>query len=61
LRANRFTAESRQLNSPPRSSGNQGGHPTLLYSGYSRLTQLPLNLQADELLSAVVERLLNLR
>jgi RNA polymerase sigma-70 factor (ECF subfamily) len=31
---------------------------TLLYRSYPRLTQPPLNLQADELLSAVVERLL---
>jgi RNA polymerase sigma-70 factor (ECF subfamily) len=31
---------------------------TLLYRNYPRLTQPPLNLQADELLSAVVERLL---
>jgi RNA polymerase sigma factor (sigma-70 family) len=31
---------------------------TLLYRGYPRLTQSPLNLQADELLSAVAERLL---
>jgi RNA polymerase sigma factor (sigma-70 family) len=31
---------------------------TLLYKSYPRLTQPPLNLQADELLSAVVERLL---
>src|SRR5580658_8542108 len=31
---------------------------TLLFRSYSRLTQPPLNLQADELLSAVVERLL---
>ena len=30
----------------------------LLYKSYPRLTQAPLNLQADELLSAVVERLL---
>jgi RNA polymerase sigma factor (sigma-70 family) len=30
----------------------------LLHRGYPRLTQPPLNLQADELLSAVVERLL---
>jgi RNA polymerase sigma-70 factor (ECF subfamily) len=30
----------------------------LLYRSYSRLTRPPLNLQADELLSAVVERLL---
>jgi RNA polymerase sigma factor (sigma-70 family) len=30
----------------------------LLYRSYPRLTQPPLNLQADELLSAVVERLL---
>ena len=30
----------------------------LLYRGYPRLTQPPLNLQADELLGAVVERLL---
>jgi RNA polymerase sigma-70 factor (ECF subfamily) len=31
---------------------------TLLYRSYPRLTQPPMNLQADELLSAVVERLL---
>jgi RNA polymerase sigma-70 factor (ECF subfamily) len=31
---------------------------TLLYRSYPRLTQPPLNLQADELLSAVTERLL---
>src|SRR5262245_29463295 len=31
---------------------------TLLYRSYPRLTQPPLNLQADEMLSAVVERLL---
>jgi RNA polymerase sigma factor (sigma-70 family) len=31
---------------------------TLLYNSYPRLTQPPLNLQADELLGAVVERLL---
>jgi RNA polymerase sigma factor (sigma-70 family) len=31
---------------------------TLLRRGYPRLTQPPLNLQAEELLSAVVERLL---
>jgi RNA polymerase sigma-70 factor (ECF subfamily) len=31
---------------------------TLLHRGYPRLTQPPLNLQADELLSAVAERLL---
>ena len=31
---------------------------TLLYRSYPRLTQPPLNLQADELLSAVAERLL---
>src|SRR4051812_34361616 len=31
---------------------------TLLYRGYPRLTQPPLNLQVDELLGAVVERLL---
>jgi RNA polymerase sigma-70 factor (ECF subfamily) len=31
---------------------------TLLYRGYPRLTQPPLNLQADELLGAVTERLL---
>src|SRR5438128_6383849 len=31
---------------------------TLLHRGYPRLTQPPLNLQADELLGAVVERLL---
>ena len=31
---------------------------TLLYRSYPRLTQPPLNLQADELLGAVVERLL---
>jgi RNA polymerase sigma-70 factor (ECF subfamily) len=31
---------------------------TLLYQGYPRLTRPPLNLGADELLSAVVERLL---
>jgi RNA polymerase sigma factor (sigma-70 family) len=31
---------------------------SLLYRSYPRLTQPPLNLQADELLSAVVERLL---
>jgi RNA polymerase sigma factor (sigma-70 family) len=30
----------------------------LLYKSYPRLTRAPLNLQADELLSAVVERLL---
>jgi RNA polymerase sigma-70 factor (ECF subfamily) len=30
----------------------------LLYRSYPRLTQPPLNLQADEMLSAVVERLL---
>jgi RNA polymerase sigma factor (sigma-70 family) len=30
----------------------------LLYRGYPRLTRPPLNLQADELLGAVVERLL---
>src|SRR6266852_9060563 len=30
----------------------------LLYRSYPRLTRPPLNLQADELLSAVVERLL---
>ena len=30
----------------------------LLYSGYPRLMQGPLNLQSDELLSAVVERLI---
>jgi RNA polymerase sigma-70 factor (ECF subfamily) len=30
----------------------------LLYKSYPRLTSAPLNLQADELLSAVVERLL---
>jgi RNA polymerase sigma-70 factor (ECF subfamily) len=30
----------------------------LLYRGYPRLTQPPLNLQTDELLGAVVERLL---
>jgi RNA polymerase sigma factor (sigma-70 family) len=30
----------------------------LLYRGYPRLTQPPLNLEADELLGAVVERLL---
>src|SRR5262245_16089091 len=31
---------------------------TLLHRGYPRLTRPPLNLQAEELLSAVVERLL---
>ncbi|MDB5293723.1 MAG: fliA 1 [Phycisphaerales bacterium] len=31
---------------------------TLLYRSYPRLTRPPLNLQADELLSSVVERLL---
>jgi len=31
---------------------------TLLYRSYPRLTQSPLNLQADELLGAVAERLL---
>jgi RNA polymerase sigma-70 factor (ECF subfamily) len=31
---------------------------TLLYRSYPRLTQPPLNLQADELLSAIAERLL---
>ncbi len=31
---------------------------TLLHRGYPRLTRPPLNLQADELLGAVVERLL---
>jgi RNA polymerase sigma-70 factor (ECF subfamily) len=31
---------------------------TLLYRSYPRLTQPPVNLQADELLSAVAERLL---
>jgi RNA polymerase sigma factor (sigma-70 family) len=31
---------------------------SLLYKGYPRLTRPPLNLQADELLGAVVERLL---
>ena len=31
---------------------------TLLYRGYPRLTRPPLNLQSDEMLSAVVERLL---
>src|SRR5437899_3903150 len=31
---------------------------TLLYRSYPRLTQPPLNLQAEELLSAVAERLL---
>jgi RNA polymerase sigma factor (sigma-70 family) len=31
---------------------------TLLYRNYPRLTRPPLNLQADEMLSAVVERLL---
>src|SRR3974377_1449737 len=31
---------------------------TLLYRSYPRLAQPPLNLQADELLGAVVERLL---
>jgi RNA polymerase sigma-70 factor (ECF subfamily) len=31
---------------------------TLLYRSYPRLTQPPLNLQSDELLSAVTERLL---
>ena len=31
---------------------------TLLHRGYPRLAQPPLNLQADELLGAVVERLL---
>jgi hypothetical protein len=31
---------------------------TLLYRGYPRLTRPPVNLQADELLGAVVERLL---
>ena len=30
----------------------------MLYRGYPRLTRPPLNLQTDELLSAVVERLL---
>jgi RNA polymerase sigma factor (sigma-70 family) len=30
----------------------------VLYRGYPRLTRAPLNLQADEMLSAVVERLL---
>lgn len=30
----------------------------MLYRGYPRLTQPPLNIQAEELLSAVVERLL---
>src|ERR1700741_4494386 len=32
--------------------------PALLYRSYPRLTRPPLNLQADELLGAVVERLL---
>src|SRR6516165_1141939 len=31
---------------------------TLLHRGYPRLTQPPVNLQADELLGAVTERLL---
>src|SRR5262245_40791585 len=31
---------------------------TLLYRSYPRLTRRPLNLQADEILGAVVERLL---
>ena len=31
---------------------------SLLYKSYPRLTKAPLNLQADELLSALVERLL---
>jgi RNA polymerase sigma-70 factor (ECF subfamily) len=31
---------------------------TMLYRSYPRLTRAPLNLQADEMLSAVVERLL---
>src|SRR6188768_3918200 len=31
---------------------------TLLYRSYPRLTRPPLNLQADEMLSSVVERLL---
>jgi len=31
---------------------------TLLYRSYPRLTRPPLNLQADEMLGAVVERLL---
>jgi len=31
---------------------------SLLYRGYPRLTRPPLNLQSDEMLSAVVERLL---
>lgn len=31
---------------------------TVLYQSYPRLTQAPLNLQAEELLSSVVERLL---
>ena len=31
---------------------------TLLYRSYPRLTQPPLNLQVEELLSAVTERLL---
>jgi RNA polymerase sigma-70 factor (ECF subfamily) len=31
---------------------------TLLYRGYPRLTRPPLNLQADELLDAIAERLL---
>src|SRR5436190_15784707 len=31
---------------------------TLLYRSYPRLTQPPLNLQTEEMLSAVVERLL---
>jgi RNA polymerase sigma-70 factor (ECF subfamily) len=31
---------------------------TILYRGYPRLTRPPVNLQADELLGAVVERLL---
>jgi hypothetical protein len=31
---------------------------TLLHRGYPRLTQPPMNLQADELLGAVAERLL---
>jgi len=34
---------------------------SLLYRGYPRLTRPPLNLQSDEVLSAVVERLLTER
>src|SRR3954468_24007673 len=34
---------------------------TLLYRSYPRLTRPPLNLQADEMLGAVVERLLKAR